>query len=162
MVDGDRPKCDAIERIDRPATSPLDISSRSFNDKDCADRLRVRGLAATLGYYFTRKTMRRLNEEREKGGLEPITVTQIIQAVRQLEAQSITAILARLADEMGNVLLSNDKKEVTIDSQVFSINRLKYVINSDGSEEIVFVTRTGRRKRILLVKPAPEPDSQPA
>lgn len=119
-------------------------------------------LAATLGYYFTRKTMRRLNEEREKGGLEPITVTQIIQAVRQLEAQSITAILARLADEMGNVLLSNDKKEVTIDSQVFSINRLKYVINSDGSEEIVFVTRTGRRKRILLVKPAPEPDSQPA
>jgi len=58
-------------------------------------------------------------------------------------------------------LLSSDKKEAIIDAKVFSINRLKYVINSDGSEAIVFVTRTGRRKIILLIKPAPGPDGQP-
>jgi hypothetical protein len=35
-------------------------------------------LVATLGYYFKRKTMCRVNEEREKGGLEPITLTGIV------------------------------------------------------------------------------------
>lgn len=33
-------------------------------------------LAATLGYFFIRKMMRRLNEDRKKGGLEPITPVQ--------------------------------------------------------------------------------------
>jgi len=41
-------------------------------------------LAATFGYFFTRKTMRRLNEEREKGGLEPISIAQNISEVRLL------------------------------------------------------------------------------
>jgi hypothetical protein len=39
---------------------------------------------------------------------------------------------------------------------------LKYVVNTDGSEELVFVTRAGRKKRVLLIKTASEPDGQPA
>ncbi|AHD03181.1 hypothetical protein [Leisingera methylohalidivorans] len=119
-------------------------------------------LVATLGYFFTRKTMRRLNEEREKGGLEPITLAQIVKEVRLLEAQSLETILARLDTELNNVSLSSDHKEVSVDGQLFSLNRLKYVVNKDGSEEVVFVTRTGRKKRVLLVRAAPGPDGHPA
>lgn len=119
-------------------------------------------LAATLGYFFTRKTMRRLNEEREKGGLEPISIAQIISEVRLLEAQSLETILARLDMEMPNVSLSSDQKEVAIDGQLFSVHRLKYVVNKDGSEEILFVTRAGRKMRVLLVKAASSPHGHPA
>ena len=119
-------------------------------------------VVATLGYYLTRKTMRRINEEREKGGLEPTTLKEIVREVRLLEAQSLETILARLDAELGNVSLSDDHKELTVDGQLFSLNRLKYVVNRDGSEELVFVTRTGRKQRVLLVKCAPEPKGFPA
>lgn len=119
-------------------------------------------LAATLGYFFTRQTMRRLNEEREKGDLEPITLGQIVREVRLLESQSLDTILARLDTELRNVSLSTDHKEFTVDGQRFSVHRLKYVVNKDGSEEVVFVTRTGRKKRILLVKTALNLDGHPA
>ncbi|MEY8834819.1 hypothetical protein AB9K29_16885 [Phaeobacter italicus] len=119
-------------------------------------------IASTLGLYFTRKTMRRINEEREKGGLEPISITQIVKEVRLLEAQSLEAILTRLSLEMDTIQLSDDQKNVSVDGQVFSIHRLKYVVNTDGSEELVFVTRAGRKKRVLLIKPAPDLDGHPA
>jgi hypothetical protein len=119
-------------------------------------------IASTLGLYFTRKTMRRINQEREKGDLEPISITQIVKEARLLEAQSLKAIITRLSLEMDAIQLSNDQKNVSIDGQVFSIHRLKYVVNTDGSEELVFVTRAGRKKRVLLIKAASEPDGRPA
>ena len=112
-------------------------------------------LAATLGYYFTVKTMHRVNEERAKGGLGPIKLTEIVREVQLLEARSLVTILTRLDAELDNVSLSPDHKEVTVDGRSFPIHRLKYVVNRDGSEEIVFVTRVGRKKRVLLVKAAP-------
>lgn len=119
-------------------------------------------IASTLGLYFTRRTMRRINEEREKGGLEPISITQIVKEVRLLESQSLEAILKRLSSEMDTIKLSDDQRSVSVDGQVFSIHRLKYVVNADGSEELVFVTRAGRKKRVLLIKSAPGPNGQPA
>ena len=83
---------------------------------------------AALGYYFTRKIMRRLNEEREKGELEPITLLEIVEEVRLLEAQSMEAIL----DQLDTVSFSPTRNEVTINGQTVSIQRLKYVINKDG------------------------------
>lgn len=119
-------------------------------------------IASTLGLYLTRKTMRRINEEREKGGLEPISITQIVKEVRLLEAQSLKTILTRLSSEVDAIQLSDDQKNVSIDGQVFSINRLKYMVNTNGSEELVFVTRAGRKKRVLLIKAASEPDGKTA
>lgn len=116
-------------------------------------------LAATLGYHFKRKTMQRVNEEREKGGLGPITLAGIVREVRLLETRSLETILARLDAELENVSLSSDHKEVTVDGRSFPVHRLKYVVNRDGAEEIVFVTRVGRKKRVLLVKAAPGKDS---
>lgn len=119
-------------------------------------------IAATFGYYFTRKTMQRLNEERQKGGLEPITIRQIISEVRLLEAQSMASILERLQAERSDVRLSADGESATIDGQVFSVGRLKYTISPDGSEEIVFLTKTGRRRRVLLVKNGTTQEDHPA
>lgn len=112
---------------------------------------------ATAGYFFTRKTMRRMNEERAKGGLEPITIVQIIKEVKLLEAQSLQQILRRLQGEGTSVMVFDDRQEVKIDGQTYSISRLRYVINRDGSEEIVFVTRTARKRRVFLVKCADRP-----
>jgi hypothetical protein len=117
-------------------------------------------IASTLGLYFTHKTTQRINEEREKGGLEPTTLVKIVKEVRLLEAHSLEAILARLAKEIGGVTLSSDNIYLTVGGQVFPINRLKYVVNNDGSEEVVFVTRMGRKRRVILVKPAAGPDCQ--
>ena len=111
-------------------------------------------LVAALGYYATHKKMRRLNEERASGGLDPITVSQIVKEVRLLEANSLEAILRELSKELPNVSLSTDGSDVSVDGQLFSLRRLKYVVNQDGSEEVVFVTRTGRKKRVLRVKSA--------
>lgn len=118
-------------------------------------------IASSFGLYFTQKTMRRINEEREKGGLEPISITQIVKEVRLLEEKSLETILLRLSVEMETLQLSNDHKSVSIDGQKFLVHRLKYVVNANGSEELVFVTRAGRKKRILLIKEAPEPDGRP-
>lgn len=112
-------------------------------------------LVATVGYYFKKKIMQRLNEEREKGGLNPITIAQIIREVRLLEAKSIEEILERLSGQIENVYLSGDRSEFIVDGVVFSVSRLKYLVNRDGSEEIVFVTKSGRKRRVLLVKSAP-------
>jgi|TARA_R110002126_G_scaffold288382_1_gene442046 hypothetical protein len=119
-------------------------------------------IASTLGFYFSRKTMRRINEEREKGGLEPISISQIVEEVRLLEAQSLKEILTRLSFEMATVQLSDDQESVSVDGQMFLIHRLRYVVNADGSEELAFVTRVGRKRRMLLIKAAPESDVQPA
>ena len=98
--------------------------------------------------------MRRSNEEREKGGLEPITLAQIIKEVWHLETRSLETILTRLDSEFNNVSLSGDRRDVCINGQRYSLHRLKYVVNKDGSEEIVFVTKAGRKKRVLLVRAA--------
>jgi len=117
-------------------------------------------IASTLGYYFARKTMQRINVEREKGGLDPTTLVKIVKEVQLLEARSLEAILTPLAKEMEGVTLSSDSRYFTVGGQVFSVNRLKYVVNNDGSEEVVFVTRMGRKRRVILVKPVAGPNGQ--
>ncbi len=119
-------------------------------------------VVAALGYFVTHRTMRRLNEERAIGGLGPITISQIVKEVRLLEANSLEEILTKLSKELPNVSLSTDGQDVSVDGKMFSLRRLKYVINQDGSEEVVFVTRTGRKNRILLVKSAENPGPVPA
>jgi hypothetical protein len=109
-------------------------------------------ITLSLGGLFYRKTLGQINIEREKGGLERITFSQIVKEVKQLEEQSLKTILERLDAEKSNVSLFNDRNEVKIDGQFFSIQRLRYLINKDESEEIVFVKRTGQKKRVLRVK----------
>lgn len=111
-------------------------------------------MAGIFGFYFSRKIMRRINEERGKGGLGPLTVRQLFDEVRVLERLSKLSIFRALQDGHSDVQVSGDGREVTINGSVFSVDRLKYIINKDGSEEIVFMTKAGRKKRVLLIRPA--------
>jgi hypothetical protein len=54
-VDGERPKRDAIDRIDSPAANPREISSRSVKDNRNGDRHRGFGAGC-----FNRFTARRI------------------------------------------------------------------------------------------------------
>lgn len=107
---------------------------------------------AVVGLYFGRKTMRKLNEERQKGGLNPISISGIVQEVRLLESQSLHSILEKLASEGEDVSLIKGGTEAKIEGQIFSIGRLRYIIHPDGLEEIVFLTRTGRKRRVMLLR----------
>ncbi|MCY4541695.1 MAG: hypothetical protein OXB95_04755 [Rhodobacteraceae bacterium] len=74
--------------------------------------------------------------------------------MRLLEFRSLQNIFERLERESGDVTLSSDKTEVTIDGTVYPIDRLKYVMNEDRSEEIFFVSRAKAKKRILQITAA--------
>ncbi len=73
-------------------------------------------LAVTLGSYFTLQTMRKLNDERKIGGLDPITLLQIFEEVELLESKSMQNILERLGEEMDNVSLSDNRQDAVIES----------------------------------------------
>ena len=119
-------------------------------------------LAVTLGSYFTLRIMRELNEEREKGGLEPITLLQILEEVEVLESESMQHILERLEKEISNLSLSDDRESVAIDGETYTVARLKYIMNEDGSEEIHSVPRIGKSSSILQIKAANEVETGPS
>ena len=109
-------------------------------------------VTTSLAYYFTRKVMRQINEERAKGRLEPTTVRQILKETREFKAESFRAILERLSEETSDVSLSSNQSDVAIHCRDSPLKRLKYVVNDDGSEEIVYSTKFRKRERVYLVK----------
>ena len=119
----------------------------------------VAAIIAALGY---KSTMRRINEERQKGGLDPTTPLQIVKEVKLHESQSLQNILERLEKETDNVSLSSNREEVTLDGQVYSTAQLKYVMNQDGSEEIVLASEAEGQASILKIKSASEVALHPA
>lgn len=119
-------------------------------------------LAATLGSYFTLRIMGKLNEEREKGGLEPITLLQILEEAAALESESMQSILERLEKEIDTLSLSDDRESVAIDGKTCPVARLKYIVNEDGSEEIIYVPRIGKSSSILQTKAANEVETGPS
>lgn len=112
----------------------------------------VGAIALGLGAVFTRRIMKNLNEERAKGGLEAITVRQLIAEVRDYEVDAMREVLQKLATKDATLQLKDGDAEISISGRVFSINKLRYRINKDGSEEIGYVTRLGRFARVYLVK----------
>jgi len=108
------------------------------------------GLLALLAH----RLLRRINEERVKGGLEEVTPRQIVREVKEFEEQALREVLTELAREGAPVKVDDAQEEVQIDGSRYSIGRLKYLVNKDGSEELVFVTRLGRARRIFLIRPA--------
>ncbi len=123
----------------------------------------IAGSAATiaaLGYYLTRKSMQKINEERQKGGLEDTTIRGIIQEIRQFETDSLNEILSKLESERDDVMLTEADTNVEIDGRAFPIAGLNYVINKDGSEELVHLPKGARKETALVVKLPSEVDPQ--
>tara|TARA_R110000850_G_scaffold191315_1_gene318230 strand:+ start:1289 stop:1999 length:711 start_codon:yes stop_codon:yes gene_type:complete len=112
----------------------------------------VGAIALALGTVFTRRIMNKLNGERAKGGLEPITVRQLIAEVRDYEVDAMRDVLRKLAEKDATLTLKDRDTKISISGRLFSINKLRYRINKDGSEEIGYVTRLGRFFSVYLVK----------
>lgn len=112
----------------------------------------VGAIALVLGAVFTRRIMKKLNEERAKGGLEAISVRQLVAEVRDYEVDAMRDVLRKLATKDPTLTLKDRDAKISISGRVFSINKLRYRINKDGSEEIGYVTRLGRFVSVYLVK----------
>lgn len=109
-------------------------------------------IAATLGYYFSRTFMAKLNEERGKAGLSPITPAEIISEIKDHEKAAQDTLYSKLAEEFDHVSFDMEKRTLTVGSKTYPISRLRYVINPDGSEFLLYVPRFGRSLVMLVVK----------
>ncbi len=106
-------------------------------------------MATTAGYYLTRRVMRRLNDERAKGGLPALTAVQLLGEVKNHERDAMRSILSELGENVAR--LSSDGTTVAIDGTTYKADVLRYAVNEDGSEEIVTISK-GEKTRVLLVK----------
>ena len=111
---------------------------------------------------FGHRAMRRINKERVKGGLPEIGVRHLIAQIKEHEMVSKIAIFRALAAERGEIDFSEDESILAIKGSRYSIERLRYVVNSDGSEQVVFLTKTGKRKILFTIcGPKSAGDAQP-
>jgi hypothetical protein len=99
-----------------------------------------------------RSGIKAINEERVKGGLNPTTWKEILRDVMNLESESILSIINMLANESSNLVISKDRKYVFINGHQYKLNRLKYVINECGAEELQFIPRFGAAKTVFTIK----------
>lgn len=115
----------------------------------------IGSISTVLGsivYLKMRSQIKLINEERIKGGLEPTTWSEIIQDVIDLESKSMYSILEMLSEERDSVSLSNDRKHVMINGDLYLVSRLKYVIKEDGIEALQYVPRFGGAKTVFVIK----------
>lgn len=103
--------------------------------------------AVGIGYFFTRKKLAEINQERAKGGLAAVTWTEIIAEARDYEKQALINILGELeAETRGDIILDRSGEKVVITGKTYKISDLKYVIEKSGTEYV------GQRSIIPLRK----------
>ncbi len=111
-------------------------------------------IGATLGYYFSRSFMATVNAERGKGGLSPTTPGEIIREIKDYEKAAQDTLYNRLAKEFDHVLFDRERRTLSVGPDTYTVSRLRYVINADGSEFLIYSPRFGKARVILVVKPS--------
>lgn len=114
-------------------------------------------IAAALGTVFTRRSMKKLNEERAKGGCDPITVRKLVAEIRNYAEFAVRQVLQRLAEQSATIVFGDEDGKVWIAGEEYSISKLRYRVNKDGSEDIGYYTRLRRFVRVYLVKSGDDP-----
>lgn len=108
--------------------------------------------AAGVGYFFTRKKLAAINEERAKGGLAAVTWSQIIAEAREYEKQAMVGILERLQSETeGDIVVNHSIKEAEIYGKSYKFSDLKYVIEKNGREYVAIRSKIPFRNIVLFV-----------
>ena len=131
-----------------PATTFLGLTAAGWA------MMGISAIALALGAIFTRRVMKKINEERGKGGLKKITVRQLLAEVRDYEADAMREVLKALSAHRDDINFSGDENNVFISGRMLSVDKLRYRVNKDGSEVIGYITRLGRFASVYLVKPA--------
>jgi hypothetical protein len=105
-----------------------------------------------VGYFFTRKKLIDINEERAKGGLAAVTWSEIIAEARDYEKQAIMNILEELeAETEGDIILDRSSEEAVIMGETYKITDLGYVIEKNGREYVAKRSKIPFRKIVLFV-----------
>jgi hypothetical protein len=114
-------------------------------------------VTAGLGAVFTRFKLKKINEERAKGGLEAISVRQLISEIKAEEERAMEDILKKFSQNPAfSIKYIDDRKNVVINDYSYSVKKLKYVVDPDGAERLVLSRRLGKAKTILkIVGPHP-------
>jgi len=108
--------------------------------------------AVGIGYFFTRKKLAEINQERAKGGLVAVTWTEIISEARDYEKQALMNILEELeAETQGDIILDRSSENVVVMGKTYKINDIKYVIDKSGREYVAQRSNIPFRKIILFV-----------
>ncbi|QUJ75696.1 hypothetical protein KDD17_12110 [Sulfitobacter albidus] len=108
-------------------------------------------VGATIATVFTKRNMRRINEEREKGDLPPTTMRKILKEVKDYEEAAMVSILERISVEDDSVFVEENRKFASINGVSYEIKRLKYRILKDGREVIVSRSLFGKCTIIYVV-----------
>ena len=104
------------------------------------------------GYFFTRKKLTEINEERAKGELAAVTWSEIIAEARDYEKQAMMGILEELqAETEGKVTLYRSADEAVIMGKSYRIIDLKYVIEKNGREYIALRSKIPFRNIVLFL-----------
>lgn len=105
-----------------------------------------------VGYFFTRKKLAEINEERAKGGLASVTWKEIIAEARDYEKNALMNILEKLeADSRVQITLDRSSETVVILGVSYKVSDLKYVIEKNGREYIAERSKIPFRKIVLFV-----------
>jgi len=108
--------------------------------------------AVGIGYFFMRKKLAEINQERAKGGLVAVTWKEIIAETRDYEKQAMMNVLEELeAETQGDILLDRPSEKVVIMGKTYKVTDLKYVIEKSGREYIALRSKIPFRKIILFV-----------
>ena len=108
--------------------------------------------AAGVGYFFTRKKLVDINDERAKGGLAAVTWSQIIAEAREFEKQAMIGILEELqAETEGDIVVHRSIEEAVINGNSYKISDLKYVIEKNGREYVALRSKIPFRNIVLFV-----------
>jgi hypothetical protein len=108
--------------------------------------------AAGVGYFFTRKKLAAINEERAKGGLAAVTWSQIIAEAREYEKQAMMGILEELqAETEEDIVVNRSLEEAVINGKSYKISDLKYVIEKNGREYVALRSKNPFRNMVLFV-----------
>ncbi|MEH6628760.1 MAG: hypothetical protein V7739_20150 [Motiliproteus sp.] len=109
-------------------------------------------VAAGAAYFFSRKKLEEINQERAKGELVAVTWKEIRAEVRDYDKQALMNINAALeVQTRGDIILNRSSETVVIMGKTYKVTDLKYVIEKSGREYIALRSNIPSRKIVLFV-----------
>lgn len=112
----------------------------------------VSGVLVALLYRFGKKKLIQINDARMEGGLPEISWLEIIDAVREYEAEAMRQIIKELSrDPTHIVTYDKETDQVCVSGKVYKISDLKYVIEKTGREYIALKCFLRFWRRIVYI-----------
>lgn len=100
--------------------------------------------------------MSKLNEERRNGGLENITIMELVKAVKAFETESLKLLCEKLSTQVSGISFNSADETLAFDEVEYEMGDISYRFNKDGSEELLLSGGRFKKKTVIRVKEASE------